>query len=242
MRPPLICFTGIDGCGKSTQVDLLSERLRAEGLALATVWTGGKPYISQPLIWLAKRRLRAPQVATPTGDAGAARTGKGEADYANYLASSARLFRKSRLLRWGWTLISLLEHAIEADTKILPHLARGRMVISDRYLFKSVVNLAVLLDLDPDDLPRLLRHPALRLAPRPDLYFLLDLPAEVGFARKPEHPSIEYARRRVPIYRALAQFAGMYAIDGTQEPHVIHEQIYAAVSPLLAAWRPRVAA
>ena len=36
-RPFKVCFEGIDGCGKSTQVDLLVRRLREERLEAAVV-------------------------------------------------------------------------------------------------------------------------------------------------------------------------------------------------------------
>ncbi|MGB9886654.1 MAG: dTMP kinase [Moorellales bacterium] len=36
-RPFKVCFEGIDGCGKSTQVELLVRRLREEGLEAAVV-------------------------------------------------------------------------------------------------------------------------------------------------------------------------------------------------------------
>ena len=51
-RVPLFCFTGIDGCGKSTQVRGLAQRLRAAGWPTATVWTGGQKTLTGPLVRL----------------------------------------------------------------------------------------------------------------------------------------------------------------------------------------------
>lgn len=213
---------------------MLGERLQAEGWETATVWTGGRPYISRPLVRLAKRQLRAPV----QGNDGLYRARDPDAsaaqEFSSYLEKSNTMFQRSWLLRRGWTDVSLLEHAIEANLAVQPHLRRGRAVVCDRYLYKSVVNLAVLLDLPLTGLPQLLRHPALRLSPEPTLYFLLDVPAEVGFQRKTDLPGIEYVQRRVPIYRALAAFAGMPVVDATQPPDTLSDAIWTVVADTLA--------
>jgi thymidylate kinase len=148
------------------------------------------------------------------------------------------MFRKHWVLRRGWTDVSLTEHLIEASLAVQPHLRAGRAVICDRYIFKSVVNLAILLDLPLTELPGLLRHPAVKFVPKPDLYFLMDLPASVAAARKTDLPSLEYVARRVPVYRALAAYADMPVVDATQTPEAIADEIWNHVSPILAAKRP----
>lgn len=234
-RSPLICFTGIDGCGKSTQVKMLTDRLNDEGWEAVRVRTGGDKSLSRPLVRLGQRVLRAPRQG---GDRrfyarDAAQQTVSE-EFSGYLATSRRIFQSNWLMRRAWTDLSLFEHALEIDRAVWPHLWRRRAVVCDRYIYKSIVNLAVLFDLPLSRLPGLLRHPALRLAPQPTIYFLLDVPASVGFARKIDVPSIEYVERRVPIYRALADLAGMAVVDATQSPEVIHRQVWMMVSKKLA--------
>jgi thymidylate kinase len=231
---PLFCLTGIDGCGKSTQVRRLTRRLRAAGRPAVAVWTGGQKTFTGPLVRLGQRRLRAPRRGEDRRFV-ARRGGSREvaAEYTQYLSSSHRLFRRQRLLRRCWTDLSLIEHMLEIDWTVLPHLRKGRTVVCDRYLYRTVVNLAVLLDIPPSDLPRLLRHPTLRLVPRPTLYFLLDVPAEVAYQRKIDLPSIEYLERRVPLYRTLATLTGMPVIDACQDPDMIENQIWTHVEQAL---------
>jgi thymidylate kinase len=235
MRPPLICLTGIDGCGKSTQTRILKARMEAAGWETASVWTGGRPYISRPLVRLVKRWLRAPvQRADGSFEARVA-GGDASDEFGEYLTKSKAMFRKHWILRRGWTDVSLTEHLIEASLAVQPHLRAGRAVICDRYIFKSVVNLAILLDMPLTALPSLLRHPAIRFVPKPDLYFLMDLPASVAAARKTDLPSLEYIARRVPVYRALAAYADMPVVDATQTPDAIASDIWDYVSPILVA-------
>jgi thymidylate kinase len=240
VRPPLICLTGIDGCGKSTQATKLVERLEETGLEVEKVWTGGRPYISRPLVRLVKRQFHAP-VQRPDGRFESRTNGIGDAgeEFSAYLERSNAMFQRWWILRRGWTDVSLFEHAVEANLAVQPHLLSGKTVVCDRYLYKSVVNLAVLLDLPLIALPGLLGHPALRLVPRPTLYFLLDVPADVGYARKHDLPSREYVERRVPIYRALAAYARMPVVDATKSPDAIADDIWGIVSEILANRKQR---
>ncbi|HEX5164855.1 MAG TPA: hypothetical protein VFV93_05625, partial [Thermomicrobiales bacterium] len=213
----------------------LKERMEAAGWETASVWTGGRPYVSRPLVRLVKRRLRAP-VQRSDGSF-EARTAGSEASeaFGEYLSKSNAMFRKHWILRRGWTDVSLIEHLIEATLAVQPHLRAGRAVICDRYVYKSVVNLAILLDLPLTELPGLLRHPAVRLAPKPDLYFLMDLPASVAAERKTDLPSLDYVARRVPVYRALAAYANMPVVDATQPPDAVACDIWEDVSRVLPA-------
>jgi thymidylate kinase len=140
------------------------------------------------------------------------------------------MFRAYWPLRRGWTDVSLIEHAIEANLAVQPHLRAGRAVICDRYIYKSIVNLAILLDIPMTGLPVLLKHPAVKLVPRPDLYFLMDLPAGVAAARKADLPSVEYVARRVPVYRALAAYAAMPVVDATKPPEMVADAIWSDVT------------
>jgi thymidylate kinase len=110
---------------------------------------------------------------------------------------------------------------------------RGRAVVCDRYLFKSVVNLAVLFDIPLTDLPALIAHPTLKFVPWPARYILLDIPADVAASRKHDLPSTEYVERRVPYYRALAAYTGMPVVDATQSPDVVADAIWSTVAPLI---------
>lgn len=204
----------------------MQERLDAAGLETANVWTGGRPYVSRPLVRLAKRRLRFPKQREDGVFEARSEGGDAADEFGRYLGRSNEMFQRHWILRRGWTDVSLSEHAVEANLAVRPHLRAGRTVICDRYIYKSVVNLAVLLDLELTELPGILRHPAVRAVPRPTLYFLMDLPAAVAAERKTDLPSLEYVARRVPVYRALAAYAQMPVIDATQSPEAVSAAIW----------------
>ena len=41
LRPSIIAFSGIDGAGKSTQIERLKQRLESEGQRVITIWFRG---------------------------------------------------------------------------------------------------------------------------------------------------------------------------------------------------------
>lgn len=237
----IICFTGVDGSGKTLQAQQLVARLNAAGYPAAYVWTGGRAYLTRPLIWVAKRLLRAPRLARQAGqDQHAAHTST-RAAYTSYLSSTRRLFRNP-VLRRLWRHVSLLEHLAEILVAVLPHLLRRRIVVCDRYIYDSIIGTAVLADVDADTLPALLRIPRLYPVPRPTQWFLIDIPAAVAFARRDDVVDVAFLERRIPLYRAAASALGMQVVDGTGTPEAIAETVWERIQSLVRPARETVLA
>ena len=253
----LICFTGIDGSGKSMQARRLVERFNAAGHAAVYVWGGSYSSLTQPLTHLGQRLLGAPitwrdrpspltrqltrvgrrllKVPAQPQMAGAAPPSAPAigAQYRAYLSATRRIFRW-RLLRSLWLQISLIEHASEIWRIVLPHLLRNRIIVCDRYIYDSIISVAVLAGVDAAELPRLLRIPPLYRVPRPEKWFFLDVPAHVAFERKDDIPDRLFVECREQLYRTAAATLGMQVVDGTAAPDVIAEIIWQSVQPLCA--------
>ena len=140
-----ITFEGGEGGGKSTQVRLLSDRLRRAGVDV---------------------------VATrePGGSAGA--------------ESLRDLLVKGSTDRWSPMTETLILYAARRDhleRLILPALARGAWVISDRFADSTRAYQGAAGGVDPGFISELER--AVLGGARPDLTVVLDLPADEGLAR-----------------------------------------------------------
>lgn len=229
----IICFTGIDGSGKTLQARELVARLEQAGHPARYVWTGGRAYLTRPLIWLAKRLLRAPRVGGAPGAEGQPERSAAES-YRAYLRSTGKVLRRP-ILRALWRAVSLIEHTAEILVVALPHLLRGRVVVCDRYIYDSLIGIAVLAGSSPEELAAELRLPPLWPVPRPDMWFLIDLPAEVAFARRTDVVDVEFLERRVPLYRVAAGTLGARVVDGTATPERIADEVWQTVRPALAA-------
>ena len=97
-------------------------------------------------------------------------------------------------------------------------------MICDRYIYDSLIGIAVLAG-SGANLPQLFRLSPLYPVPKPDLWFLIDVPAAVAFDRRTDVVDVEFLERRAPLYRTLAQAAGMHTIDGTGTPDEIALQV-----------------
>ncbi len=148
--------------------------------------------------------------------------------YGKQLRDSATSGRLSRLEEHALLLLDRREHI---DTLVAPALARGAVVLLDRYYFSSIAYQA-----GPDLRAEQIRIDNEAFAPRPDLLLILDLPVQAGLARigaRGDRPNafeavatLEHCRE---VYRSFAGATYARLVDATQET----DQVTAAASAAL---------
>jgi dTMP kinase len=207
-RSLFITFEGMDGSGKTTQMRLLAQRLRARGRdVLATAEPGGTRIGTQI------RRVLL--------------------DSANpELSPTAEL------------LLYFACRAQNVDEWIVPALAEGRIVLSDRFTDSTLAYQGCGRGLGAETVMTLDRIACRGLVP--DLTFLIDIDAETSLARahqrdartkggetRMEEQSIEFHRAVYTAYHALAsrEPQRFRVIDGRTERGVLARQIWKMVEP-----------
>lgn len=183
----VVSFSGIDGAGKSTQIEALCRHLRDLGLnpALYTFWDN--------VVVLPKLRERMSLKAFK-GDKGVGRPDK------------PIIRRDKNVVNWRMTAVRLFLYLLDS---VSLGIAVSRcsdvgvdFIIFDRYIYDELANLP-------------LRHLAVRLyvqllmlfIPRPDAAFLLDADPEAASNRKPEYP-LDFVRRNRDAYLRLSRIVG----------------------------------
>lgn len=120
--------------------------------------------------------------------------------------------------------------------EVAPALAAGFVVLSDRYLMSSLAYQA--LDCDPQWIRQINRH-----APAPDLTLVLDVPADVAFARAQRRTAdggsvaerfdaLAVQRRLADHYRGLhgdPDLGPMVVVDGDRPPEVVTDALAQAL-------------
>lgn len=137
-------------------------------------------------------------------------------------------------------LLFAADRAHHVATLIRPALARGAVVLTDRYLDSSVAYQAAGRELPAEDVERLSLWGTNQLLPA--LTVLLDLPAEDLVERlgstidRMEGAGHEFHRRTRQAFldRAAADPARWLVLDGAQPRDQLAAQVRAAVEPLLA--------
>ena len=109
----LVCFSGIDGSGKTTLAEATVEEFTAHDVPAVHNWSRWRPLISYPLMGLLYVTL-----------------GWRRKDY-----------RRSRVMRRIWGYFVLADMLVYTYTSIYPLLLRGRVVCVDRYVLDTVVEM-----------------------------------------------------------------------------------------------------
>jgi thymidylate kinase len=189
--PLLITFSGLDGAGKSTQIENLRDRLAAAGLT-----------ITQLAFWddvVVGTRYREGFVHKVYGS----EKGIGAPD--------KPVNRRDKNMR-AWYL-TCLRHTMYLLDAINLRLVIGRalrsgadVVIVDRYIYDELVNLP---------LQRALTRGFIRfcakLVPPPHIAYLLDADPDAARARKPEYP-VDFLRQSRTAYHRLANLLGTMTV------------------------------
>ena len=196
----MIVLSGLDGTGKSTQAGILARRLAGEGLETKTIWNRWSPVVTAPLISMARKRIDSrPDAAT--------------GEYTDFTRSKRERMR-SPLKQALWQMMVWGEYAVQVHSRLSAAGFPRRAVISDRYVYDTLVDMAVNFSLEPDGLESLCSHPLLSLFPVPASLVVIDIDPETGSARKSDGTPPEYLADRRPFYLEIARLTGASIVDG----------------------------
>lgn len=183
----LVSFSGIDGAGKSTQIDALGRHLTNSGLryCLLTFW--------DDVVVLPRFREHM-----------SLRAFKGEKGVGTPEKPIAR--RDKNVASWYLTVFRMMLYGLDALhlRSVVSHTMRSGadFVIFDRYIYDQFANLPL-----RRSLVRLYVRWLLGIIPKPHVAFLVDAEAEAATIRKPEYP-LEFARRNREAYLLLSRMVG----------------------------------
>ncbi len=218
-RGVLVCFTGIDGSGKTTQAKLLVDWLASKDVRVMYTWSRGEVLAIRRIFLFMGRSALGTSTRAITND---------QTSYRKYQSRKSRLMRNP-LVRTLWSVMTYAEHLVQINLDIRRQIRAGYWVVCDRYQWDTLIDLAVLNNKRPEWLMNSFNRIMWRLIPRPALTFFIDIPAEEAMRRKDDIPSLDYVQVRREHYQYIAARDAMRTVDGCQDPAAIHREITSAV-------------
>lgn len=189
----VISFSGIDGAGKSTQIEALQAHLRSLGFrsSLYNFWDN---------IVVFPRFREHMSLAAFKGD-------KGIGSPDNPISR-----RDKNVASWSITAARLFLYVLDAYSLRVAvsggTYAGVDFIIFDRYIYDELANLPI-----AHSLVRLYVNLLLHLVPKPDLAFVVDADPETAHLRKPEYP-LDFVRTNRDSYLALSRLVrGMTVLE-----------------------------
>jgi thymidylate kinase len=196
----MLVLSGLDGTGKSTQAGILAGRLAEQDMETSIVWNRWSPAFTAPLIKAAKKRI------SPRPDAATE-------EYTDFTRSKRERMR-SPLKRSLWQAMVWSEYTVQVHSRLLGAGYPRRAIISDRYVYDTLVDMAVNFSLEPGELETLCSHALLSLFPVPASFVVIDIDPETGSKRKSDGTPPEYLADRRPFYLEIARLTGAAVVDG----------------------------
>lgn len=211
----IVTFSGLDGAGKSTQIELLLDELRRQGRRPVYLWTrGGYTGLFEAL----KRVLRkAPGQVMPSSGPNRER---------------ATAFGRP-LVRKIWLAVALLDLMRIYGLQLRWWRWRGHAVVCDRYLWDTLIDFR--LNFPSEQVERWWLWRALAwVAPRPRAAFLLLVPVEESLRRsdikgEPFRDSAEVLAQRLVAYQRLNGTIYWHVLDGRRAKSDLAAEIIGAI-------------
>ena len=186
-RAQLISFSGMDGAGKSTQIEILFDRLTQAGLRVSLL-----------AFWDNVAMLTS--VREFSGHA----LFKGEKGVG---APDKPVNRRDKNVQsWYMTVVRFALYFLDAMSLSFVVWRQRRsgndVIIFDRYIHDELANLML-----HNKISRIYAHLLMTITPQPDITFLLDADPEKARERKPEYP-VDFLRQSRAAYLTLSKMGG----------------------------------
>jgi thymidylate kinase len=207
-RPRLVSFSGIDGSGKTTQIEAVLSHLREAGLRVRLLRFWDDIAVFGRLREAASHTLFKSEKGVGTPEKPVRRRDK---NVRSLPMTVARIYLY-------WLDAVFLAYVVVVSGR------RHDFLVFDRYLYDELANLNL-----ENSAMRVYVRMLLKLVRTPDVAFLLDADPSEAQARKPEYP-LEFVQSNRASYLTLAKLAGHLTVVEPFAAEVVTEIVLRRIS------------
>jgi len=190
----LICFTGVDGSGKTSHAKSLLSHLETKGYTCKYVWGASRPVLSFYFLIFAKL------------------LGYWKETKKNVYTDPLEYAPKKLAEKLGrfWRLFVFVDFQIRVAAKIRPYLVIKEIVVLDRYFYDLLMDL----DVSKTSSEEFVRRISEAL-PRPQVTFLLDAPPDLTAQRRGF--SLQDLKAKRETFLQMGERFQFYVVDSSQD-------------------------
>lgn len=221
MKPPMICFMGLDGSGKSTSIEYACRQLKERGCKVEIVRAAYVIVVLRGIIRLGKKILMKKESDPYSGN------------YQAYLDNLRRQSKKG-LVYDVFSFLTTIEFRLQIFFQIRLKRWLGTTLLVDRYIYDNLVTYAANLGLGEDYMDKTING-KWKHAPRPDRIIYIKTPVEVCLSRKDDIPDPLYLQIRQPLYDLAAEKYGAAVIAGDQPKQQMLDAVMQVIDETVAS-------
>ena len=211
----IVCFSGIDGSGKTAHARRILFDIQKSGRKCKYVWSGS-PYFFSYLFMALCRFLGLTKVHC----------------LPETTNCSEHEYYKNKPIALVWPWIRFLDLIPFFVLRIYIPLLRGFIIVCDRFVEDALVD--IMTDVNDDRTHRkLVGRLTLRLAPKSTLVILLDVEEATAFKRKNDIPSLRFLARRRSNYLILSRDLSIPVIEAERPFALVQERLLEEINKLL---------
>jgi thymidylate kinase len=196
-----ICFTGIDGSGKTTLANITIDTLNKYDLESNYAYCGWRQFespIIKPIV-----HLLTEFISNQTGDNPIDKTRKESMDE-----------KVKDKFSYLFEFMLLIDYIFIIFIKLILPLCKGNNIVCDRYFYDVAINTGLDLSKSTNEIRKLLN--LLRfILPKPNIVFLVDVPIGISYSRKDDIPYDGYLSKHRKLFLDIANDSNMVILNGT---------------------------
>ncbi len=206
-----IALIGLDGCGKSAQINLL--KANEEFKDFKFVWARWSPFLLKPLYAILNRKNKSQN----SRESGISQVEKEKNQKKKKLFSSP-------FIRWCWEKLAVLDYFTVFHLKTVFYRIAKKNIIFDRYFIDLIIDLGVNFGWDKQKTVNKI-YKKKWLFPKLNKYLYINVSKEICFERKLDIPSMDYLEKREEVYELLKDQSFFTVIDGERDIDKVNQEI-----------------